>query len=81
VRKVRHIIFNNKLGIIVYTDYLVIVAIAKQDSLFFNNTDKLNFRLIRAFFYLSQFNLDVRYRFKPLNIVFNVLSRLASTKT
>jgi RNase H-like domain found in reverse transcriptase len=29
VRKVRYIILGNKLGIIVYIDYLVIVAIAK----------------------------------------------------
>jgi hypothetical protein len=80
VRKVRHIIFSSKLGIIVYTDYLVIVTIAKQNNLSFSSTDKLNLRLIRVSFYLSQFSLDVRYRFGLLNIVFNVLSRLANTK-
>jgi hypothetical protein len=80
VRKVRHIIFSSKLGTIVYTDHSAIVAIAKQDSLFSNNTDKLNLRLIRASLYLSQFSLDVRYRFGPLNIVSDALSRLANTK-
>jgi hypothetical protein len=64
----------------VYTDYSVIVTIAKQDSLSFNNTNKLNLRLIRVSFYLSQFSLDVRYRFRPLNIVPDALSRLVNTK-
>jgi hypothetical protein len=80
VRKVRYIILGSKLGITVYIDYLTIVTIVKQDSLFFNNTDKLNLCLIRVSLYLSQFNLDVRYRFGFLNIVFNVLSYFANTK-
>jgi hypothetical protein len=80
VRKVRHIILSSKLGTIVYTDYSAIVAIAKQDSLSSSSTDKLNLRLVRASLYLSQFSLDVRYRSGPLNIVPDVLSRLASTK-
>jgi hypothetical protein len=80
VKKIRYIIFNNKLGIIVYIDYSIIVTIVKQDSLFFNSTDKFNFRLIRAFFYLSQFSFDVRYRFRFLNIVPDALSRLVNTK-
>ena len=39
--------------------------------------DKLNLRFVRTFQYFSQFSLDIRHRVDKLNIVFDVLSRLA----
>lgn len=46
----------------------------------FDNIDKLNLRLIKAFVYFFQFQIDVRYKANKSNIVFNALSRL-SVKT
>ena len=43
----------------------------------FNNVDKLNLRLIRAFIYLSQFQLNIKYRFDKKHVIFDVLSRLS----
>ena len=37
---------------------------------------KLNFRLIRASQYVSQFNFDVRYRFDKIHLIFDALNKL-----
>ena len=42
----------------------------------FNNTNKLTFRLIRAFIYLSQYRLNVQYKLEKQYIVFDVFFKL-----
>ena len=37
----------------------------------FNNTNKLNFRLIKTFIYLSQYRFDVQYKLEKQYIVFD----------
>ena len=43
-----------------------------------NNIDKLNFRLVRASVYLSQFRLKMKYKSEKNHVVSNALSRLTS---
>ena len=63
---------------IVYIDHVVNFSIVRQITLNFNNIDKFNFRLIRAFIYFSQFQLNVRYRSKKQHIIFDALFRLST---
>ena len=60
IKRVRHII-ETIFKTIIYTDHVVNFSIVRQITFNFNNIDKLNLRLIRAFTYLSQFQLNVRY--------------------
>lgn len=60
-----------------YTDHAINIDIVKQIILSFNNTDKLNFRLVRAFIYLFQFWLEVKYRLDKRYVISNALSRLS----
>ena len=46
---------------VVYIDHVVNFLIVRQITFNFSNIDKFNFRLIRAFTYFSQFQLNVRY--------------------
>jgi len=48
--------------------------------LILSNINKLNLRLVRAFIYLSQFRLNVKYRFDKLHVIPNALSRLLAAK-
>jgi len=59
-----------------YTDHSATVSIARQISLFFFNTDKLNLRLVRASQYLFTFELNIRYKPDNKNLVSDALSRL-----
>lgn len=43
----------------------------------FNSINKLNLRLVRAFTYLSQISLNVRYCSSKQHIISNTLSRLS----
>ena len=50
--------------IMIFTNHSINSFIIKQIILFNNNTNKLNFKLVRALIYLSQFNLNVKYSLK-----------------
>ena len=63
---------------IIYTDHGANSAIASQIKLSTINIDKLNMKLIRAFTYLSQFNLDIRHRSDKFNVISDALSRLST---
>ena len=62
--------------IIIYIDYSITTNIVKQTKMTFNNTNKLNFRLIHAFTYLSQYRLDVQHKLEKQYIVFDVFFKL-----
>ena len=81
VRKARHIIEASQHPTIVFTDHAANASIAKQTTLSSSNTDKLNLRLVRASAYLSQFQLDVRYRPGKRHILPDVLSRLPADRS
>ena len=59
-----------------YTDHSTTISIARQISLFFFNTDKLNLRLVRTSQYLFTFELNIRYKSDNKNLVLNALFRL-----
>ena len=61
MKRVRHLIEVFRYFIIVFTDHAVNIDIAKQITFLFNNTNKLNFRLMRISIYFFQFRFDVRY--------------------
>lgn len=76
VKRVRHMIE----AAVVFTDHLANPSIANQTKLTSSSTDKLNLRLVRASTYLSQFQLDVRYRPGKQHIIPNALSRLPAVQ-
>ncbi len=77
VRQVRHMIeFMKRPSITVYTDHSATISIARQISLFFFNTDKLNLRLVRVSQYLFTFELNIRYKSGNKNLISDALSRL-----
>ena len=61
---------------ICFINYFVVTKISSQINLLFFAIDKLNFRLMRAFQYFSQFTLNIRHRLNKFNIVSNVLLKL-----
>ena len=69
---------TTKKTTVIFTDHSVSTSIVKQTSLIFSNIDKFNLRLIKVFVYLSQFDLNVRYKSEKFNIVSNVLFRLST---
>ena len=52
------------------------MSIVKQITLTNSNIDKLNLRLMRAFTYLSQFKLNIKYRSSKEHVILDALSRL-----
>jgi hypothetical protein len=66
------------LPVIIYTDYAAITLIMAKGTLHSSNVNRLNIRLIRASQYLSQFELDVRYKSDRQHTLLNAISRLAS---
>ena len=78
VRRLRHMIEAAKHVTVIFTDHNANTSIAKQTTLSSSNTDKLNLRLVRASTYLSQFQLEVKYRPGKDHIVPDALSRLSS---
>jgi hypothetical protein len=76
IKKIRNIIEFSIKSIIFYTNYSAVIDIVKIISLTSSNTDKLNNRFIRANQYLSQFQLDVRYKLEKYYIISDVLFRL-----
>ena len=57
----RYIIEVIKHIIVIFIDHVVNISIVKQITLNSNNTNKLNFRLIRTFIYFFQFQLKIKY--------------------
>lgn len=80
MKKIKHIIETTTRIIVIFKNYLVSIFIAKQISLTSFNIDKFNLKLIRISVYLSQFDLNVKYKSNKINIVSNALFKL-STKT
>jgi hypothetical protein len=76
VSKLRHLINSSSRPTIVYTDHSAATWIARQTSLITTSTEKLNLRLVRASAFLSQFDLDVRFRPGKEHVVPDALSRL-----
>ena len=62
--------------IIIFIDHAVNISIAKQIIFINSNTNKLNFRFVRASIYLFQFKLDVKYRSNKKHVISNALFRL-----
>ena len=76
IRRLRHMIEIVKHVTVIFTNHNVNIFIIKQTIFFNNNIDKLNFRLMRTFIYLSQFQLKVKYQLDKNYIVSNALFRL-----
>ncbi len=77
IRQMHYIIeFTKKSSITMYTDHSTTIFIARQISLFFFNTDKLNLRLVQASQYLFTFELNIRYKSDNKNLVLNSLFHL-----
>ena len=55
--------------------------IIKQINLLLLSINKFNFRLIKISQYLSQFKLNVRYKFDKQHIVFDILFKLINDLT
>lgn len=65
----------------IFTNYFANSFIVRQTTLISSNIDKLNLRLVRAFIYLSQFRLNVKYYFDKLYVILDVLLHLLATKS
>ena len=68
--------FTKKSLITMYIDHSTTISIARQISLFFFNTDKLNLRLVWASQYLFTFELNIRCKSDNKNLILNALFRL-----
>lgn len=62
IRKTRHMVEAVRKTTIILTDHSATPFIARQTKLISSSTETLNLRLIRASRYLSQFELDIRYK-------------------
>lgn len=62
--------------IVIFIDHFVNSSIVRQTTLTSSSTDKLNLRLVRVFIYLSQFQLEVKYRSSKQHIILDALFRL-----
>jgi len=81
IRKIKLIIVSLDYFIVVYIDYRVSFSIVKQIKFTLNNTNRLNIKLVRVSIYLSQFRLNIYYRFEKSNLVFGTLSQLSTRST
>ena len=81
LRKISHLLIQalNK-RVIIFTDHSATTDIARQVTLSSSSADRLNLRLVRASQYVSQFDLDVRWRPGKQNVVPDALSRLLHRK-
>ena len=67
-------------SIIIFIDHVANLSIVRQIKLSFDSIDKLNLRLIKAFIYLSQFKLNIKYRLNKQHVISDVLFRLSVKK-
>ena len=63
--------------IIIFINHVANLNIIRQIKLSFNSIDKFNFRLIRAFIYLLQFKLNIKYYFNKQHVILNALFHLS----
>ena len=78
IRRVRHMIEIAKQIIVIFIDHVANTSISKQIILNSNNTNKFNLRLVRAFTYLFQFKIEMKYRSNKNHIILDALFRLSS---
>ena len=78
VKRIKHMIESATKTTIIFIDHVANPSIARQTTLSSENIDKLNLKLVRASTYLSQFDLNIRYRSEKNNIMLDALSRLSS---
>ena len=77
IKRVRYMIEIVFKITMIFINYVANSAIINQIKLIFNNIDKFNLRFVRAFTYLSQFQLNIKYRFNKQHIISNVLFKLS----
>ena len=77
IKKLHHLVNFMIKSVIIYTDYSAVIFIARQTTLSSLNTDKLNNQLIWVSQYLTQFNVNVRYKSGKHHLVSDMLSRLS----
>ena len=70
---------RRKKTTIIFIDHATNFSIVNQTIMNSDNIDKLNFRFVKVFIYLSQFNLNVKYKIDKFNVVSNEFSRLLFT--
>ena len=78
LKKTRHIVETSINKSIIYIDHDATLEIANQTIFTISSTDKLNFRLVRAFDYIQRFNLKIRHKLDKQHIVSDALFRLIS---
>ena len=62
LKKIRYLIeFSKQNLVVIFIDYDVALNIIKQVNITIIFTNKLNFRLIKMFDYIQQFNVELRY--------------------
>ena len=82
IKRVKHMIEVVAIKIIIiFTNHAANSVIARQTTLSSSSIDKLNFRLVRTFIYLSQFNLNIKYRSEKEHIILDALSRLSAIRS
>ena len=79
VKRVRHMI-EAATKTVVFTDHAANPAIINQTKLTSSSSDKLNLRLVRSSTYLSQFQLDIKYRPGKQHVIPDALSRLPAAE-
>ena len=81
LKKVHYIlVYRATKKTVVHTDHASTVGIMDSTNLASSSADRLNLRLIRASQYVSQFDLEIRWRPGKHNTVPDALSRLVRTK-
>lgn len=81
VKKTWHFFEAGQEVTTVFTDHSAATVIANQTNLSTASSERLNLRLIRASQYLSQFDIDVKYRPGKIHLVPDALSRLLRDTT
>ena len=69
-------IFSSNHSIVIYTNHDASSNIVFQIKLTFNNTNKLNMKLIQTFIYFFQFKLKIHHRINYFNLVSDALNQL-----
>ncbi len=64
--------------VIILTNHALLVGVIAKEQFRSSNVNRLNYRLIRISQYLSQFELELRYKLDKKYILSNAIFRLAS---
>lgn len=78
VRRLHHMIRALLTSTVVWTDHTSTPRLLQQTNLLTPNTDKLNLRFICAAIYLSQFLLNMKYKFDRDHKIPDALFRLST---